>query len=228
MYETLAPADEAVAVRSSALGEDGTTHSYAGQYDTLLNLSGRTAVIEAVRRCRESASNARLAAYQETHGLSPADSVAVIVQKLVRADAAFVAFTRDPVNPLLDDAVVSATWGLGEPLVGGTVDPDTFRIRRAPLALSDQRLGQKAEMAVPVAGGVRMVAVPRFLRARPALTVNQVNAIAKAALSLEHELGYPVDIEGAVSGDQWFLLQCRPITRHGEARPLNTGRDPYS
>lgn len=68
-------------------------------------------------------------------------------------------------------------------------------------------------MAVPTPDGVRTVVVPRFLRAQPALGDTQVVEIAQAALALERELGYPVDIEGAVSDGRWFLLQCRPITR---------------
>lgn len=127
MYDRLSPSGEPVAVRSSAPGEDGAAHSYAGQYDTLLNVRGRSAVIDAIHQCRASASSTRIEAYRETHQLAQAPSVAVIVQRLVRADAAFVAFSRDPIDASRDDVVVNATWGLGEPLVGGTVDPDTFR-----------------------------------------------------------------------------------------------------
>jgi pyruvate, water dikinase len=107
--------------------------------------------------------------------------------------------------------VINASWGLGESLVGGTVTPDTFVVRKADLAVMS-RIADKERMTVSISGGTREVAVPRFLRHEPSLAEAQVMEVAQLALSLEAIMGYPVDIECAYASGQLYLLQCRPIT----------------
>jgi pyruvate,water dikinase len=203
----------AVAVRSSAADEDGLGASFAGQHATYLNVAGADAVAEAVWRCWASARSARSLAYRRQQGLAlDATGLAVLVQQLIVADASAIAFSTHPVTGRRDEVVINASWGLGESIVGGTVTPDTYRIRKADLTAAGWHVAEKGRMTVATTGGTREVDVPSFLRARPALTERQAAEIAGLALALEAEMGWPVDIECAYQDDILYLLQCRPIT----------------
>lgn len=202
-----------VAVRSSAVDEDGAGDSFAGQHDTYLNVVGIEAVTEAIRRSWLSATTQRAAEYRRGRCLaSHSPRVAVLVQALVKADVSVVMFTADPVTGSRDEVVINATWGLGESLVGGTVTPDTYSIRKPDLVERSRQIADKRRMTVAVPGGSREVNVPACLRARPALTEAQAQGMARLGLALEVLHGGPVDIEAALSDDKLYLLQCRPIT----------------
>ena len=205
--------DLTVAVRSSAVDEDGAGASFAGQHETYLNLVGTEAVLQAVARCWESAHAERALDYRRQQGLSVERiRLAVLVQRLVAADVSAVVFSANPVTGNRDEVVINASWGLGESLVGGTVTPDTFVVRKADLAVTDRLVSEKQRMTVAVPGGTREVAVPRFLRQETTLTDDQAAEIAQLALSLEAAMGWPVDVECAYARGQLYLLQCRPIT----------------
>jgi len=205
--------DLSVAVRSSAVDEDGAGASFAGQYETYLNIAGAEAIIQAVTRCWESAQSERALEYHRRQG-SPIERVglAVFVQQLVRSDVSAVVFSANPVTGNRDEVVINASWGLGESLVGGTVTPDTFIVRKPDLAVINRKIADKQRMTVSVPGGTREVEVPRFLRNEASLSEEQVLEIAQLALSLEETMGYPVDVECSYAGGQLYLLQCRPIT----------------
>jgi pyruvate, water dikinase len=116
-----------VAVRSSALGEDGASRSFAGQHKTFLNVVGAEAVAGAVMHCWASAGSTRAQVYRIQQGLA-ADSIrmTVLVQQFVVADSSAVLFSANPVTGSRDELVINASWGLGESIVGGTVTPDTY------------------------------------------------------------------------------------------------------
>src|ERR671917_1498282 len=157
--------DVPVAVRSSALDEDGELASFAGQHETELNLTGIEAVLGAVARCWASGRNERALAYREQHGLDLEEArIAVLVQQLVTADVSAVVFSANPVTKNLGEVVVTATWGLGESLVGGTATPDTWVVHKTGLAVKEERIGAKERMTVAMTGGTREVPVPRLLR----------------------------------------------------------------
>ena len=120
--------EPAVAVRSSALDEDGSSSSFAGQYDTYLNVQGPDAISAVVVKCWESVGGERMASYRREHNL-PTESlgVAVLVQQLVPAEISGVVFSANPVSGNRDEVMINATWGLGESLVSGKVTPDTYR-----------------------------------------------------------------------------------------------------
>ena len=212
--------EPAVAVRSSAIDEDGAAASFAGQHDTFLNLCGADAVADAVERCRASARSDRALAYRTARALGADAPIAVLVQQLVPADVAAVVFSVDP-RTGSDDVVINASWGLGESIVGGTATPDVYTVRRRDLGIRSRVLGAKERMTVRTAGGTREVAVPAVLRDRHALDDASVRAAAQLALALEAETGAPVDLECAFHAGTLFLLQCRPVTatvRDGGAR----------
>ncbi len=205
--------DVPVAVRSSALDEDGDLASFAGQHETELNLEGVGAVLGAVARCWASARNERALAYREQQGLEiEGVRLAVLVQQLVLADTSAVVFSANPITGDRDEVVVTASWGLGESVVSGTVTPDTWVVRKADLVVKEERIGAKERMTVAVPGGTREVAVPRLLRERACLNRAQVAELGGLAVDLEEEMGRPVDIETAFAGELLYLLQCRPIT----------------
>ena len=116
-----------VAVRSSAIDEDGASSSFAGQHDTYLNISGGDSVIESVKRCWSSLFNEHALDYRRQQGLDVEGiSLAVLVQLLIPADVSGVVFSANPINGSREESIINASWGLGESVVGGTVTPDTY------------------------------------------------------------------------------------------------------
>ena len=188
-------ADAAVAVRSSALGEDGAETSFAGQHETILDVQGVDAVVEAVLACWRSADSERAVAYRKEHGITERPRVGVLVQAMVAADAAAIAFSADPISGDRDVVVIDCGRGLGEALAAGTVTPDTYTVRKADSAILKRTIASS----------------------RPALGDEQVREVARLAIALEREGGTPVDIECAFADGVLHLLQSRPITTLGSA-----------
>jgi pyruvate,water dikinase len=220
-YRTLADrcgaAEPAVAVRSSALGEDSAGASFAGQHATYLNVAGHGALARAVGACWASAQSAQARAYRARHALGQTDApMPVLVQQLVPADVSAVVFSVNPVSGDRGEVVVNASWGYGESVVGGTVTPDTYAVRRADLAIAGRVVADKRRMTVATPGGTAEVDTPSFLRHQPALDDGQLLAAARLALALEAAMGWPVDLECAWADDRLFLLQCRPVTIIGK------------
>jgi pyruvate,water dikinase len=195
------------------LDEDSSDSSFAGQHTTLLNVVGAEAIATAVLQCWQSAFSARARAYRAHHGLANNDvRMSVLVQQFVNADCSAVLFSADPVTGRRDELVINAAWGLGESIVGGTVTPDTYRLRAADLKVVAQQIAVKQRMATAIPGGTREVSVPRFLQHQPALNAEQAVALGQLAHDLEAIAGQPVDIECAYQDGHLYLLQCRPIT----------------
>jgi pyruvate,water dikinase len=131
---------------------------------------------------------------------------------LVASDVSAVIFSANPVTGNRDEIMINASWGLGESIVGGTVTPDTFIVRKSDLAITNRTIADKQHMTVSTSGGTHEVEVPRFLRNETSLNDEQVIEMAKLALTLEITMEHPVDIECAYAGGELYLLQCRPIT----------------
>ena len=181
-----------VAVRSSATAEDLPTASFAGQQDTFLNVEGEPALLDAVRRCWASLWSDRAVAYRRHVGLDTADvALAVVVQRMVPADVAGVAFSADPVTGQPDRVVIEAVRGLGEALVSGQVSPAR--------AVVDRGIGQVTEQAPTPDGD-------------PILTPDLVDQVADLAIRVEAHYSSPQDIEWAWADGTLHLLQARPIT----------------
>jgi pyruvate,water dikinase len=215
-YRTLLAIDSPVAVRSSAVDEDGAASSFAGVHETYLNVHGTSALVAAVERCLESFFSPRALSYRRERGAAydTYDDVrmAVLVQQQIASDVSIVAFSANPVTRRRDEIVVTASWGLGESVVGGTVTPDTWIVDHTGEQLREERIADKRRMTVAGESGSREVDVPRVLRNVPSLEREQVGEVARLAARLEGQTGYPVDIECAYAGGRLYLLQCRPIT----------------
>lgn len=215
-YRKLVATDSPVAVRSSAVDEDGASSSFAGVHETFLNVHGTGALVAAVERCLESFFSPRALSYRRErgaeHGSYEDVRMAVLVQQQIASDVSIVAFSANPVTRRRDEIVVTASWGLGESVVGGTVTPDTWIVDHSGEHLREERIGDKRRMTIASEGGSREVDVPRVLRNVPSLGWEQVGEVARLAARLEEQTGYPVDIECAYAGGRLYLLQCRPIT----------------
>jgi pyruvate,water dikinase len=205
--------DFIAAVRSSAVDEDGNTASFAGQHETYLNIVGADAIIEAITRCWESAYSERALEYRRQQGLSVKHpQLAVLVQQLVASDVSAVVFSANPITGSRDEVVINASWGLGESIVGGTVTPDTFIVRKSDMAVIQRVIADKQRMTVPAPRGTHEVEVPHFLRKEVSLNDEQILEMARLTLTLETTMNHSVDIECAYAAGKLYLLQCRPIT----------------
>jgi pyruvate, water dikinase len=205
--------DPPVAVRSSAVDEDSPGASFAGQHATVLNVSGAPAGLQAVLACLESFVSEQARAYRRRRGLATApERSAVLVQQFMPADVSAVLFSANPVTGSRDEIVVTASWGLGPSIVGGTVTPDTFVLRRGDLRIVRRQPGEKRRMTIPVPGGVREVDVPRRLWHPACLDDARLGAMAHLGLEVEARMGWPVDLELVWRGAAFYLLQCRPVT----------------
>lgn len=182
-----------VAVRSSALGEDGAEASFAGQYETLLDVEGIESLKKAVHQCVASLDSARARAYQSAQADIPGVQMCVVVQRMVDAAAAGVLFTADPVSGRHDRLVIDAVQGLGEALVSGESTPDHYEL--APdntIVLSD------------------------LVGTSPILSDTQLQALADQAREAVNRYGMPLDLEWAIDhSGELFWLQARPITTLG-------------
>jgi phosphoenolpyruvate synthase/pyruvate phosphate dikinase len=204
--------EPSVAVRSSAVDEDGVDHSFAGVHETFLNLTCAEAIVDAIRRCREAGGSDRALDYRRTRGLAASAEVAVLVQELVNAEVSAVAFTANPVTGSRDEVVVNAHYGLGEALVGGLATPDEIIVSKSDLRVLAYRIGSKETMTVATPTGTRELPVPALMRNRKAISDEQAAEIARLALSLEEEAGRAVDVECCYREGHLYLLQSRPVT----------------
>lgn len=208
--------EPAVAVRSSAVDEDGSDNSFAGQHDTFLNVKGSEAVALAIIRCWASLDGEVAMDYRKQSGLEVDDAVmAVVVQEMVPADISGVAFSANPVTGELGEVVINSSWGLGESVVSGTVTPDTYMIDKVGGTVISAQIANKGRMTVSKDGGAEEVDVPRIMREQPSMSDGQAQEVARLAGSLEDRETHPVDIEWAFYRDTLYLLQCRPITTLG-------------
>ena len=203
-----------LAVRSSATGEDQQAASFAGQYDSYLNVTGDQALVDCVKRCWASLWNPRAVHYRKTIGSDDRQSsMAVVVQQLIAATAAGVLFTANPVSGNEHEIVIESAWGLGEGVVSGAIQPDMYILDRPSGSIKSRRISRKDIRFVPATGqGVVAESVERELREFPSLSDRQVARLAQVAGKIEDRLGTPSDIEWCFDGDRLFVLQSRPIT----------------
>jgi rifampicin phosphotransferase len=186
-----------VAVRSSAIGEDAADASFAGQHETVLDVGGVDAIVDALLECWRSVFSERASAYRRERGITAAPRIAVLVQLMVPADASAIAFSADPVNGARDVVVINAARGLGDAIASGAITPDSYTVRKGDLAIVSRSCANGA-----------------------ALPDDAVAAVARLAMQLETVMGRPVDIECALRDGELHLLQCRPITTLADEFPI--------
>ena len=208
--------DGAVAVRSSAIGEDGASASFAGQHASFLNVRGLDGVLSAIASVWASGQTEAARRYRARMSIAGEPRVAVIVQALVPAEVAGVLFTIDPVSGSGERWMVEASWGLGEAVVGGLVTPDRYVIARTGELLECQ-LGRKdVAIVADENGGIRESAIDDPARIQEAcLDKEALVRLAELGAACEGLFGAHQDIEWALSSGTLYLLQCRPVTSGG-------------
>ena len=216
----------AVAVRSSATAEDLPEAAFAGQQETLLNVIGEEALMEAVRACWASLWSERAILYRARQNVDqPAVKLAVVVQKMVPADVAGVMFTANPVSGGRDELIIDANPGLGEAVVSGMVTPDHFILNKRSRRITEQRLGRREVIIRPLAqGGTEQLTSAAETTNAAALTNLAIRRLAQIGVDIERHYAAPQDIEWAWIRDstktgKFFVLQARPMTALPE--PLN-------
>jgi len=206
--------DSFVAVRSSGLDEDSKAHSFAGQFSSFLYQKGFLQIEESIRRCWASGFSARALSYRLENRLDcHSIKVGVVIQKMVNADVAGVIFSRNPIN-LHDrqNLLNSATYGLGEGLVSGTLDADEYLLSRSDNKIKAV-IAQKAKAyRRHQSGGLLLDDVDPRVQSESCLSTSDNQRIKQLALNLERSLKAPQDIEWALENGQLYCLQTRPIT----------------
>lgn len=206
--------DQTFAVRSSAIDEDGLQFSFAGQFESHLHVGPEDLAhkIEAVWR---SAFSERLIAYRKKNNLELRFGIAVIVQRMVDSDVSGVAFGANPLNGDRKTKIINAVFGLGEGLVSGDLNADSYTLKagKTEAALTKKTHQYKRNSD----GGIHKVGVPENLQDLNSLQPELIAEIATILDDLDEALGHPQDIEFAIENQQLYLTQTRPITTLKEA-----------
>ncbi|HLZ37297.1 MAG TPA: phosphoenolpyruvate synthase [Mycobacteriales bacterium] len=213
-------AEVPVAVRSSATAEDLAGTSFAGMHESFTNVVGAEAVLASIVQCWASAFAPRALAYRRAHRMTANAAVAVVIQCMVDAQRSGVMFTADPATGDHSRIVVEAGYGLGEVVVGGQIEPDTYLLAKDGPRLLSVHVGRKTERVVRApAGGNRRVPVPAADVDRRVLGDDEVIALARLGLRVHELYSAPQDIEWALADGQVWLVQSRPITTLGVSPP---------
>jgi phosphohistidine swiveling domain-containing protein len=220
-YANLPGGFPSVAVRSSATAEDQPSLSFAGQQATYLNVSSIPALFEAIKRCWASLWTARAITYRLQHQVEVKSlAMAVVVQVLVPAQASGVLFTAQPSTGARDLAVINASWGLGEAVVGGLVTPDIYTVEKASGRVLEHRVAEKHVWAVRIAQGTEVQPIPRHLRNKSVLDDNAAARLVQLGIQIENMFNRPVDIEWTYLDGEFAIVQARPVTALPEAPTL--------
>ena len=204
-----------VAVRSSATSEDSADFSFAGQFDTFLNVE-REYLIEKVFECFEGLNSPRCQAYMSQTDLDVSKiKVAVVIQSMVQSQVAGVAFTVHPVTKNRDQILIEAGFGLGEAVVSGQITPDSYLVDKNNLDIieidvSNQNKGLFLSTEPEIANIWQEI--PKEKQNQQKLSNPQIQELAKTCIEIEKLYGFACDIEWALVEGQIFILQCRAVT----------------
>ena len=212
--KSVGPLPRPLAVRSSAVDEDGADASFAGQHLTLLNVLTPDDVSDALREIWWSANSDSAITYRQRVGLFTRPSVGVVVQSLLDPETAGVMFTQNPINGA-DERMIEASLGLGEAVVAGMVIPDHYRLARSGEVLERTPGLKKIAIRTLADGGTFEQEVPPELAERLCLDDDRLADLNRLADRCEEVYGPARDIEWAFANGELYLLQCRAITRAG-------------
>ncbi len=208
------------AVRSSATAEDQPDASSAGIYCTSLAVDSAAELRRAVERCRGSIHSAAARDYRKQQGLEAAPRMAVLIQRMVSARASAVMLTTNPLRPFACEIAIEASWGLGEALAAGNVEPDRYVIDRKDGTLREKHIGSKQhEIAFAHSGGTEQRRVDDERAARACLGPDELRQLYALAKQIERDVGPAQDLELAFDDEQLWVLQQRPIVGLPPADP---------
>ena len=202
-----------VAVRSSAADEDSKVLSFAGQMDSFLNIRNFGDFLNAVRNCWASLFGERAVLYRIQNKIDPcASQIAVVVQQMIESEISGVVFTANPLTGNTKEMMVSSTWGLGEGLVSGVLDADTFILNSNGEIVKSEIAQKLRKIVYNQSGGTVTIEVEANRQRSPSLSKRQLKKIHKMALKVQNFKGIPMDIEFGIENNRIYLLQARPIT----------------
>jgi phosphohistidine swiveling domain-containing protein len=207
--------DVLVSVRSSATAEDLPGMSFAGQHDTYLHIHGADAVVEHVKQCWASLWSDRAISYRNRQGFVHEDVLlAVVVQEMFPSEVSGVMFTANPVTSNPKEIFLNCSWGLGEAIVSGRVNPDQYIVDKPSLEIKDKAIHEKMVMTVrnEDGQGSSEVEVPQSDRSVEALADGLVKELCETGLRIEEHYGFPQDIEWGYSKGRLAILQSREVT----------------
>ncbi|MFC1822887.1 PEP/pyruvate-binding domain-containing protein [Thermodesulfobacteriota bacterium] len=208
-------AEVLVSVRSSATAEDLPGMSFAGQQDTYLNIHGADALLHYVKRCWASLWTDRAVSYRYRQGFRHDDvMLAVVIQEMFPSEVAGVMFTANPVTSNTGEVFINSSWGLGEAIVSGRVNPDQYIVEKGSLAIKEKRIHAKLIMTVRNMDGEGSaeVEVPEDKRSEAALSDEKIRELCEIGVGIEEHYGFPQDIEWGYSQGRFAILQAREIT----------------
>ncbi len=213
--------DGLVAVRSSATAEDTAGTSFAGMHETFTNVRGEDELLEKVLACWESLYGQRVVSYRRSVNLDEEPTIAVVVQRMVNSARSGVMFSADPASGDRSRIVIEAAFGLGEVVVGGQVQPDTYVLSKQGPRILEVHVGAKShEIVRDSTGRERRVELPEEEQTRRVVSDDELLELARMALRTEAHYGSPQDMEWAEEGGRFYLVQSRPITtleaEHGD------------
>lgn len=206
--------NELVAVRSSAIGEDGHDAAWAGQLDTFLNCN-RSNLIESVEKCWQSAFSERAKSYASQKDVQ-STKVAVIVQQMVQSEVSGVAFSVHPVTQNTAQVVIEAGLGLGEAIVSGEITPDTYIVNKHSGTTDELYVAEQGKQLIRGMDGQLNWESTGDQGNKQKLSNQQITELCQQVMQLEKYFSYPVDVEWAFSDNRLYILQCRPITTLSE------------
>jgi len=212
-----------VAVRSSATTEDVASASFAGMNRTFTNLRGPERVLSAITDCWASLWTPRVLAYRSARKIEVEPAMAVVVQRMIDSESAGVLFTVDPATGDRDRMVIEAAFGLGESVVGGLVEPDTYVVCRTGPRIESVRVGRKATAIMSNEDGEFKRTLAPAQQVARVLDDARIEELARLGAAIEKHYDAPQDIEWAYAEGQLFVLQTRPITTLGAE--LSVGRE---
>ncbi|MFW5788032.1 MAG: PEP/pyruvate-binding domain-containing protein, partial [Halanaerobiales bacterium] len=202
-----------VVVRSSATMEDSPETSFAGQYDSFLNVKEKKQLHKYIKLCWASLWNARALSYRLKQNIGD-DQLehAVVVQKLIKAQKSGILFTANPVNNRRDQMLINSSWGLGEAIVSGNVTPDHWIVDRENHKIVEEEISIKEKMTVLNNNGTELVDLNGDKQEQPSLDQSEVLELIKLGQKTEDYFEQPQDIEWAYFDNEIYLVQSRPIT----------------
>jgi len=203
-----------VAVRSSSIYEDSHMFSFAGIYETKLNVMGIDDLVLAIKTCWKSAVNYKAIQYQSNMNIeTPEIFLAVLIQEMVDAEVAGTLFTGNPLEKSNDKIIINANWGLGKATVDSIVTPDEYTILKADLSIVEQSILTKEKMIILNAqGDIIENIVPQNKQNVSSLDEKQLRALCAISVDMETLFQCSLDIEWAILDKKFYILQARPIT----------------
>ena len=202
---------QSVSIRSSAVSEDSLKASFAGLHDTFLNIKVDIDLIsENIKKCWSSLFNKRAVIYRINKEIPHLEGMAIVIQEMIPAEVSGITFTTHPFDK--KSLLIEASYGIGNMIVSGKINPDYYIIDRKSLEIKEKKIKRKDKMSTAKEGEIKVVEVEKRLAEKQVLSEDKLKEIAKTCLKVENLFNYPQDIEWCIAYSRLWLLQSRAIT----------------